>query len=65
MMSRMTGARTIARTNVGSTRKKSVKRMRALSTRPPTKPETTPMRAPTKIVMKVAISPIDIEIRAP
>ena len=38
MMSRMTGARMIASTNVGRTRKKSVSRIRTLSTRPPTKP---------------------------
>ena len=59
MMSRMTGARMIASTKVGSTRKKSVRRMRPLSSRPPTNPATTPMRAPTKIVINVARSPID------
>ncbi len=65
MMSRMTGARMIASTNVGRTRKKSVSRIRPPSTRPPVKPATTPMSAPTKIVIAVASSPIDIETRAP
>ena len=35
MSSRMIGARMSARTNVGSTRKKSVMRMRTVSVRPP------------------------------
>ena len=38
-MSRMIGARMIASTNVGRTRKKSVIRMRTASVRPPTKPD--------------------------
>ena len=39
-MSRMIGARTMARTKVGRTRKKSVRRIRLESVQPPTNPDT-------------------------
>ena len=61
----MTGARMIARTKVGITRKKSVIRIRKESVRPPMNPATIPMRTPRKTVTRVARSPITIEIRAP
>ena len=64
-MSRMIGARMIASTNVGRTRKKSVTRMRLESVSPPTKPDTMPMTTPTRTVMTVASRPMIIETRAP
>ena len=64
-MSRMIGASTIARTNVGRTRKKSVSRISPWSVRPPTKPATIPIMTPSRIVITVARSPITIEMRAP
>ena len=64
-MSRMIGARTRARTNVGRTRKKSVMRIRRASVRPPKKPDAMPMTAPSRIVMTVASRPMTIETRAP
>ena len=44
-MSRMIGARRIASTNVGRMRKKSVSRIRTVSSRPPMKPDTMPISA--------------------
>ncbi|MBP1706262.1 MAG: hypothetical protein H6Q36_2001 [Chloroflexi bacterium] len=61
----MIGVMTRARTNVGRTRKKSVRRIRAVSTQPPTKPEKTPMTTPIRTVMRVASSPIIIDTLAP
>jgi hypothetical protein len=63
--SRMIGARIRARTIVGRTRKKSDRRIRTLSTAPPTNPATMPTSDPMTIVMSVAIRPMIIEIRAP
>ena len=48
MMSRMIGARRRARTNVGRTRKKSVRRIRAVSSQPPTKPDDDPDHGPER-----------------
>ena len=61
----MIDVRIRARTKVGMTRKKSVIRIRSVSSQPPTKPEITPSTPPSRTVMSVASSPITIEIRAP
>ena len=65
MTSSMIGARISASTIVGRTRKKSDRRISRLSTVPPTNPATMPTSEPMTIVMRVAIRPIVIEIRAP
>ena len=66
MMSRMIGARMMASTNVGRTRKKSVTRMRRV-VGPAADEARRRCRSatPTKTVMSVASRPMTIETRAP